>query len=325
MYMMNKHAKRWTILLLVITLLCTIIPYQTQAFTQQVIQIGSSGDDVVELQARLQYIGYYEGKIDGVFGWQTYWSVRNFQHDFGIDIDGYAGSTTQQRLVERTDFNYEYVHGQIDRGEYAQNYGPGEGTEGLAPPGQRDPGNLGKRGAEPEADSAEPPATPAPDQAEDPATPDEAAPEGAAQEEAAPESPEGEPQVGQMEEAVNLPEGFSDNDIRLMANAVYGEARGEPYTGQVAVAAVIINRVEDSRFPNTVSGVIYEPRAFTAVADGQINLEPNETARRAAMDALNGLDPAQGLVFYYNPDTATSAWMFEREEVLRIGKHVFVK
>ena len=110
-----------------------------------------------------------------------------------------------------------------------------------------------------------------------------------------------------------------------MANAVYGEARGEPYEGQVAVAAVILNRVKHANFPNTVAGVIFEPLAFTAVADGQIWLEPDETAKRAVMDAINGWDPTGGLVYYYNPATATSQWMFNREPVLRIGSHVFVK
>ena len=90
--------------------------------------------------------------------------------------------------------------------------------------------------------------------------------------------------------AVNVPQGYSQNDIQLMANAVYGEARGEPYEGQVAVAAVILNRVNSPSFPNTAAGVIFEPRAFTAVADGQIYLTPNETAKRAVLDAINGWD-----------------------------------
>lgn len=131
--------------------------------------------------------------------------------------------------------------------------------------------------------------------------------------------------VGQAQPAVNLPQGFTENDLRLMANAVYGEARGEPYEGQVAVAAVILNRVRDSRFPNTVSGVIFEPLAFTAVSDGQMWLEPDETALRAVQDAINGWDPTNGLVYYYNPATATSKWMHARTPIKQIGKHVFVR
>lgn len=115
----------------------------------------------------------------------------------------------------------------------------------------------------------------------------------------------------------------SSSDLYLLAKCVHAEARGEPYVGQVAVAAVILNRVEDPAFPNTISGVIYQPWAFTAVHDGQINLEPNDTAYQAARDALNGWDPTNGCIYYYNPVTATSKWIFSRQTVITIGKHVF--
>src|SRR5699024_1044939 len=125
--------------------------------------------------------------------------------------------------------------------------------------------------------------------------------------------------------AVNVPQGYSQNDIKLIANAVHGEARGEPYVGQVAVASVILNRVESSNFPNTISGVIFEPRAFTTVADGQIWLNPNETAKKAAMDALNGWDPSGNALYYFNPVTATSSWIWSRPQIKKIGKHIFCK
>ena len=115
----------------------------------------------------------------------------------------------------------------------------------------------------------------------------------------------------------------SSNDLHLLAKCVHAEARGEPYTGQVAVAAVILNRVKSSSFPNTIAGVIYLPYAFTAVDDGQINLEPNSTAYKAAQDALNGWDPTYGCLYYYNPRTATSSWIWSRKTVVTIGKHVF--
>ena len=115
----------------------------------------------------------------------------------------------------------------------------------------------------------------------------------------------------------------SSNDIYLLAKCVHAEARGEEYIGQVAVAAVILNRVESPEFPNTISGVIYQPWAFTAVHDGQINLEPNQSAYNAARDAMNGWDPTYGCLFYYNPDVATSKWIFSRQTVVTIGKHVF--
>ncbi|MBO5102697.1 MAG: cell wall hydrolase, partial [Clostridia bacterium] len=104
---------------------------------------------------------------------------------------------------------------------------------------------------------------------------------------------------------------------------IHAEARGEPYAGQVAVGAVILNRVESSKFPNTIYGVIYQPYAFTAVNDGQINLEPNQTAYNAARDALNGWDPTYGCIYYYNPSTATSSWIWSRKVVTTIGKHNF--
>lgn len=115
----------------------------------------------------------------------------------------------------------------------------------------------------------------------------------------------------------------TSSDLYLLAKCVHAEARGEPYVGQVAVAAVILNRVKDAAFPNTISEVIYQPWAFTAVNDGQINLEPNSTAYQAAQDALNGWDPTYGCLYYYNPVTATSKWIFTRQTVVTIGKHVF--
>ncbi len=117
--------------------------------------------------------------------------------------------------------------------------------------------------------------------------------------------------------------GISSSDLNLIARAVYGEARGEPYTGQVAVAAVILNRVSDSRFPKTVAGVVYQAGAFDVVADGQINLTPNETAYKAARDAINGWDPTYGCLYYYNPKTATNKWIRSLPISTRIGSHVF--
>lgn len=118
---------------------------------------------------------------------------------------------------------------------------------------------------------------------------------------------------------------FSENDITLMARAVYGEARGEIYEGQVAVAAVILNRLRDSAFPNTISGVIFQPRAFTAVDDGQMWLTPDETAYKAVRDAINGWDPSLNALYYFNPDTATSAWIWSRPQIKKIGRHIFCR
>lgn len=119
------------------------------------------------------------------------------------------------------------------------------------------------------------------------------------------------------------PSKYSNNDTYLLAKLIHSEARGESYTGQVAVGAVVLNRVDDSRFPNTIAGVIYQPWAFTAINDGQFNLEPNATAYQAARDALNGWDPTYGAVYYYNPRTATSSWIRSTKTITTIGQHVF--
>ena len=116
---------------------------------------------------------------------------------------------------------------------------------------------------------------------------------------------------------------YTSSDLYLLAKCIHAEARGESYTGQVAVGAVILNRVDSSSFPNTVAGVIYQKGAFTAVDDGQINLEPNQQAMNAAQDAMNGWDPTYGCLYYYNPAVATSSWIFSRQTVTTIGKHVF--
>lgn len=115
----------------------------------------------------------------------------------------------------------------------------------------------------------------------------------------------------------------NNNDLYWLAKCIYAEARGEIYEGMVAVGAVILNRVASPEFPNTVYAVIHQPWAFTAVNDGQINLEPDSKAYQAAQDALNGWDPTYGCLFYYNPAVATSQWIYSREVVCTIGRHVF--
>lgn len=277
-------TKSLPIKLLIITVMCSCLftvssnEQIVSAFSDQVIQHGAVGDDVIELQSRLQYLGFYNKKIDGVFGWGTYWALRNFQYEFGLPIDGLAGQATKAKLVKASKYNKQFVKEQVQKGNNFTHYG---GTDLKK---QQKPAGGGGGGT----------------------------PAGQGQQ-ATPKKPT----------AANVPNGFSQNDIQLMANAVYGEARGEPYEGQVAVAAVIINRVESGTFPNTVSGVIFEPLAFTAVADGQIWLTPNERAKEAVIDALNGWDPTGEALYYFNPATATSKWIWSRPQIKRIGKHVF--
>ncbi|OUM98452.1 MAG: spore cortex-lytic enzyme [Paenibacillaceae bacterium ZCTH02-B3] len=218
-------------------------------FSDWVLTEGARGDDVYELQGRLKYLGYYDGKVDGVFGPKTKNAVTWFQWRFGLKADGIVGPKTKLKLWEAT-----------------KNWRPGLEEQGG--------------GGTATASSTPRPAG-----------------------------------TGNI----------SENDIRLMANAVYGEARGEPYEGQVAVAAVILNRVRSPLFPDTVPGVIFQPGAFTAVSDGQIWMTPNETALRAAQDAVNGWDPTDGCLYYFNPATATNKWIWSRPQYKKIGKHIFCR
>ena len=129
---------------------------------------------------------------------------------------------------------------------------------------------------------------------------------------------------GATAQALGIYMSEQDNyNLYLLAKCIHAEARGEPYIGMVAVGAVILNRVASPDFPNTIYEVIYQPWAFTATHDGQINLEPERAAYQAAQDALNGWDPSYGSLYYYNPATATSAWIFNTQTVTTIGQHVF--
>lgn len=201
------------------------------AMAASVTRYGQRGGYVWELQNRLRFLGYYSGKVDGIYGWKTLQAVRNFQSQFGLRVDGLVGAKTKEKLWLATR-NWQ--------------------------------GGIGQGG-------------------------------------------------------------FSSHDIEMMARTVYGEARGEPYIGKVAVAAVILNRVESSQFPSTPSSVIFQPGAFTAVADGQIWLTPDATAYQAVRDAINGWDPTGGALYYFNPVTATSKWIWTRPQIKQIGKHIFTR
>lgn len=240
---MKKNILIFMFLAMIVSSLGAWASYSTEdVFGKGTIKRGAVGGDVWELQGRLKHLGYYKGKIDGKFGWSTYWAVRNFQYQFGMKVDGTVGPKTKLKLWQAT-----------------RNWRPTAAT------GKKSTGSGYKS------------------------------------------------------------HGIPTNDLKLMANAVYGESRGEPYVGQVAVAAVILNRTESPSFPNTPSGVIFEPRAFTAVADGQIWLTPNETAKKAVRDALNGWDPTGGAIYYFNPHTATSPWIWSRPQIKKIGKHIFCR
>jgi len=351
----KEGYKRLWVIVIMLSFISAMNPMSVGAFSDQIIQKGATGDDVVELQARMQYNGYYDGTIDGVFGWQTYWSVKKFQENFELEVDGLVGTEMKSMLEKATEYDKEFVRRMLNEGRKFTYYGGVEKKIQKGPKGSKDaPPPADKRTVPKDTEKKAPPeeVTPTPEEQPDEAPPevdregDIPAPEEQPVEEAPPETPvepeeppipeeevptpEEEEPVPQddevnIEKAINVPEGYSDNDIRIMAQAVYGEARGEPFVGQVAVAAVILNRVQSPTFPNTASDVIFEPRAFTAVADGQIWMEPDETARKAVIDAINGQDPTGHALYYFNPITATSDWIWSRPQIKQIGKHIFCK
>ena len=227
-------------------------------FSSNTVKYGSYGQDVYELQGRLKYLGFYNGKIDSNFGSSTLKSVKWFQSEFGMKADGVVGAKTKLKLYNAT-AKWSPTEPPLHKG------GAGGETGGTSNAGNNEQDNMGSSNAM----------------------------------------------------------GLSENELKIMANAVYGEARGEPFEGQVAVAAVILNRVKSPSFPSTPSGVIFQPGAFTAVADGQIYLEPNAQAKKAVEQALNGWDPSGGCLYYFNPKTATSKWIWTRPQVKTIGQHIF--
>jgi N-acetylmuramoyl-L-alanine amidase len=228
-----------------------------ETFSSATLKIGSTGKDVYELQGRLTALGFYNGKVDGIFGDSTKHAVTWFQWKFGMKSDGVVGAKTKLKLWTAT-----------------KDWRPTTAPSGQAAGGNNN-ANTGA-GAK-----------------------------------------------NKLPASNNL--GFTQQDLKIMANAVYGEARGEPYEGQVAVAAVIINRTKSPEFPHTPMGVIFQPGAFTAVADGQIYLTPNDKAMKAVKDALGGWDPSNGCLYYFNPKTATSKWIWSRPQYKTIGQHIFCR
>ncbi|HZK54638.1 MAG TPA: spore cortex-lytic enzyme [Desulfosporosinus sp.] len=128
---------------------------------------------------------------------------------------------------------------------------------------------------------------------------------------------------GQSTNSTGKAVGAKNVDTNLLARCVNAEARGEPYVGQVAVAAVILNRIEDPAFPKTIADIVYQPRAFSSVDDGQINLPPSADALRAAQEAVSGSDPSKGAVFFFNPDKTSNKYIWSRPQILKIGNHIF--
>lgn len=220
--------KRPLTALMALIFLIALVPQTAQAAT--VLQVGSTGSNVIKVQQKLIGWGYLKGSADGVYGTATRDAVKWFQKNNGLTIDGKVG-----------------------------------------------PATAAKMGITFSSSSATTSST---------AT-------------------------------------IISADHRLLSKLVYGEARGETYKGQVAVAAVVLNRVGSSKFPNTVSGVIYQSGAFSCVSNGSINNTSNTSCIRAALDALNGWDPSGGALFFYNPSATSDAWIRTRTVVAVIGNHYF--
>lgn len=231
---MKKRLLGIAVFLSVVALGAKMIPHDKAEFDQATlvassISWGSRGEEVKTIQTKLKNWGYFDGRVDGVYGEATYRGIMQFQKKHGIKQDGIVGGTTANKLGMDLENSKAASSNSLDRA----------------------------------------------------------------------------------------------GDEYLLARAIHGEARGEPYLGKVAVGAIVLNRVNDAEFPNTIAGVIYQPLAFTAVADGQINLEPDAESLKAARDALNGWDPTYGCSYYWNPVTATSKWIWSRKVMLKIGKHWF--
>jgi N-acetylmuramoyl-L-alanine amidase len=231
-FSVKKIALYLVVILITYFSVTTYFSSYNNAVKVMTYKYGSRGNVVIEMQSRLQRWGYYDGSIDGIYGYETYLSIKKFQSANGLTVDGVAGDYTLTAL-------------------------------GI---------NIGDTGAA-------------------------AKPSG---------------------KTVS-----NSQDVMLLARLINGEARGEPYEGQVAVGAVIMNRTRNPAFPNTIAGVIYQPGAFTAIVDGQINATIEQSSINAARDALNGWDPSGGAIYYFNPATATSSWIWSRQLIKVIGHHRF--
>ncbi len=267
-------------------------------FTPNAIVAQAYSYDTKTIQQKLKSWGYYKGSVDGVYGAKTREAVKAFQRKNGLTADGVVGPATAKAMgissTSTTTTSTSTKGDVVSVKTYQQKLkswgyytGAVDGVKGAktvsAVKAFQRKNGLTADGIVGNATA----------------------------------------KAMGISVSAGTNSSYTNNDTYLLAKAVYSEARGEPYVGQVAIAAVILNRVKSSAFPNTVAGVIYQPWAFTAVHDGQFELEPNATAYQAARDALNGWDPTYGSIYYYNPRTATNTWIRSRKVTTTIGKHVF--
>ncbi len=258
----NKSLVRLIVAMSIMVLTMGLSTYHAGAFTTGDLTLGSRGYDVYELQNRLRFIGYYWGRIDGDFSWDTYWAVRTFQYNFRIPVTGDANEETKIKLTRSTG-GWHYSSPTKERS--VQSSGSLKNTRRTM------------------VGHSSPP----------------------------------------MDTIPNQIQGLTRSDMNLLAHVVYAEARGETFRGQVAIAAVILNRISKPQFPHTIPGIIYQPGAFTSIQDGQVNLPPDPTAYQAVMAAVHGWDPSMGAIYYFNPATAISPWIWSRPQIITIGHHIF--
>ena len=272
------------------------------------ISKGKTTANIAAVQARLKTYGYYKGTVDGAWGNKTLSAVLGYQSNAGLSVDGVVGNGTASKLG--LTLSTAARNGGINKGKTYENVKAVQNA--LKSSGYYTGSVDGVWGKKTMCAVMA-------FQSDNKLTVDGVV--GSATERAMGITlgSGGSSGGGSSGNTSNI----SDSDLNLLARCVYGEARGEPYNGQVAVAAVVLNRVRSSKFPNTISGVIYQAGAFTAVSDGQINLTPNESAYSAARDALGGWDPTGGCLYYYNPATATSSWIWTLTVHIKIGKHNF--
>jgi N-acetylmuramoyl-L-alanine amidase len=290
-------SKRTLLGLLVLSLLfALLVPLTATGAAKQraTLRYGSKGSDVKIAQTKLKESGYYEGKVDGIYGWRTYDAILSFQEKHKLATDGIVGPRTWAAIEE---------------------WG-GHRTGRAA---KKAPGKAAKASPTPAHPDGHPPAhphAPAHPRAHAPAHPHAPAPAPTRATPAAARAPARAP-------ANRGNRNLRASDRDLLARMTFAEAESEPYEGQVAVAAVILNRIKDPKFPKNIQAVIFQTDAFEPVSNGRIYLSANDSARRAAADAMNGIDPSNGALYFWNPATATSPWIWSRKITKRIGKHVF--
>lgn len=292
--------RQFAAIICIFTVLMIISVFYIDASYARTLYWGVRGEDVKEVQRKLKNWGYYDGAIDGIYGQLTFNAVKKFQRKNGLKQDGVVGNQTKKAMgisdKKTPKYSKEIEIAQRKLKQWGYYNGPVDGIYGTQTykavikfqkkNGLRVDGYIG---------------------------------------------PETRKALGITIKTVSRSYSASsrgvskEDDIRLLAMAINGEARGEPYVGQVAVGAVILNRVKNPSFPNSIAGVIYQPLAFESVDTGEIYKPILPSAYKAARDAMNGWDPTGGALYFWNPATAQSKWIWKLKPTIKIGKHVFAK